>query len=110
MNLVCEGLPPRQSQAIVLAALGNTEKESARAMGCSVDNVRNLRVSVYCKWRAANVASAVAEGFKRGHLKYLPVLLICITSALGLSGEARTVRRPMRNVSVVRVVSLRSIA
>lgn len=108
MTLTCEGLPPRQSQAIVLAAQGMSEKMSARVMGCSVDNVRNLRATVYFKWKAPNVAAAVAEGFRRGHLRYLPIILLCFTTLFGLHGEARPVRRPVRQVVSVRVLSSRA--
>ena len=110
MNLTCEGLPPRQSEAIVLAAQGMSEKMSDRAMKCSVDNVKNLRRAVYYKWRTPNVAATVAEGFKRGHLKYIPILFICLTSLFGMSQEMRPVRRPARTVSVVRVISTRPAA
>lgn len=110
MQLVCENMPKRQGEAIALAAQGNTQKMIARIMNCSVDNVRNLLGSVYYKWHAANVASAVAEGFKRGHLKYLPALFLCLVTALGTAGEARPVRRNLRQVVSARVISSRSIA
>lgn len=108
MELVCHGMPLRQGQAIALAAQGYPQKVIARIMGCSVDNVRNLLSSVYFKWHAPNVASAVAEGFKRGHLKYLPVLIICLTSVFGMNQDMRPVRRPARSVAAGRMISSRA--
>ena len=84
-----------------------TEKMTARALGCSVDNVKNIRAAVFYKLHAPNITAAVAECFKRGHLKYIPALFLCIVTAIGTAGEARPVRRPYRTVSIMRVVSSR---
>ena len=111
MQLVCEGLPERQSQVVILAAQGHGEKATAKAMNCSVANIRALRSTVFYKWHAQNITSAVAEGFKRGHLKYIPILLVCLCSAMSASDhQYRPIRRNPRIERVVRTINHRSLS
>lgn len=92
MNLVSEGLTKRQREVLVHAANGLGEKETARVMGCGVYNVQTLRAAAFSSLQARNITHAVAEAFKRGHLKYLPVLLLCLVTSLTGADERTRVR------------------
>ena len=72
MDLTCNGLPKRQCLVLKFAALGMTEKETAKAMGCAPSNIRSSRSALFFKLNAHNITEAVAEGFKRGNLTYVP--------------------------------------
>lgn len=106
MNLIVEGLPKRQGEVVRLAALGMGEKETARAMNCGVYNVQSLRSSAFYKLRAQNITHAVAQAFKLGHLKYVPVFLLCLLSAI--SGVDERLR--VRSGRSTRIVTIREVS
>ena len=72
MKLICDGLPRRQCLVLKYAALGLSEKETARAMGCGPYNVQSARAELFFRFHTNNITGAVAEGFRRGNLKYVP--------------------------------------
>ena len=109
-QLQCTGFPPQQSETLWHAAMGHSVKVTARFMDREPRTVKAHRAAVMLKLGAKNTTEAVAKGFKRGHLKYIPILFICLTSLFGMSNDMRPVRRPARSVSVVRVISSRPAA
>lgn len=104
MNLICEGLAKRQKEAFLYAAMGHGIKQTAKLMNCSIGNVESLRSTVLYKMHAKNMTNAVAEGFKRGNLRFGSIVcifatLLCLTPTLDDHAALRKGRSRLRNRS-----------
>lgn len=75
-SLIVSGLPKKQGEALILAASGNTRKESAQKMGCSPDNVAKLNQAILCRLNAKNTPQAITIAFSRGILRFLSLFLV----------------------------------
>lgn len=75
-------LCPREGEALVLAALGHSTKESARIMGVAACTVKAYLDRAREKLNARNIAHAVSIAWEHGLLasKYLCVVLLIICS------------------------------
>lgn len=101
MQLTVSNLPNQQAQALYHAALGHCVKTTARAMGVEPRTVKAHRARVIDKLGAKRMNGAIAEAFKRGHLKYIPILLVCLCSIFGGDHQSRTVK--VQRPQIVRV-------
>lgn len=103
MHLICdEQYPRREGETLIYTAEGYSAKEAARRMGCSIHNIESLRNSILNRMKARNMCHAVAEAFKLGHLKYIPVFILCFIT--GFSGmDERTRVRTGHRARVVTV-------
>lgn len=102
-NLTVNGLPPREGLALRCIALGLTAKQAAKEMHCSPRNVEALTSNAVHRLHAKNRTHAVAQAFKMGHLKYIPVFLLCLITAISGADE-RVVRRGGRGrTNIVRI-------
>lgn len=94
-------LCPREGEALVLAALGHSTKESARIMGVAACTVKAYLDRAREKLNARNVAHAVSIAWEHGLLasKYLCGLffvLALLHAALGADIGQRNVGRVAR--------------
>jgi len=97
------GLPPREGLALRFIAMGMTAKQAAREMHCSPRNVEALTSHAVTRLNAKNRPHAVARAFALGHLKYIPVFLLCLITAISGADE-RVVRRGGRGrTNIVRI-------
>lgn len=94
-------LCPREGEALVLAALGHSTKESARIMGVAACTVKAYLDRAREKLNARNVAHAVSIAWENGLLasKYLCGLLFVLAvlhAAIGADIGQRNVGRLAR--------------
>lgn len=88
MQLVVNGLPPREGQALSLIAQGLTAKQAARKMNCSHRNVEAHLNHSMARLGATNRVHLVAKAFADGilHLQKAQKLHSFILAALLLAG------------------------
>ncbi|WP_237133773.1 LuxR C-terminal-related transcriptional regulator [Pseudohongiella sp. O18] len=96
-------LPRREGAALLHAAEGCSIKASARKMNCGTENVKSARNNLFWKLDAPNITAAVAEGFRRGYLKYIPAIALCFLTLLGGGDEQMRYNRVARTVRIVRI-------
>jgi len=96
-------LPRRQGAALLHAAEGCGIKASAKKMNCGTENVKSARNDLFFNFEVPNITAAVAEGFKRGYLKFIPVAFLCLMAALGAGDEPMRYNRVARTVRIVRI-------
>lgn len=101
----CTGLPKQQGRVMELGLQGINEREMAKQMSLSVRTIKAHKEAIRNRWGSPNFIHAIGEGFRRGHIKYLPVALLCFLSAFGSGQAARPARRLVRTVPVVRTIN-----
>lgn len=74
-NLIVEGLPPRQSQILLMRALGLTAKEIASALQCSASNVEQGINILFFKLKANSSSELVTKAFISKTLRMLSFAL-----------------------------------
>lgn len=100
-------LCPREGEALVLAALGHSTKESARIMNVAACTVKGYLDSTREKLHARNVAHAVSIAWDYGLIcsKYLGLMLFVFAvfhSAINGDTDQRNTSRPLRTVKTTR--------
>lgn len=83
-NFAAQGLPPRQSQELLLLANGCTEAEAAQVMNCSVNNIKRIKQDLFFKTGTFNSAELIARAFASRYLRYLTLF---IAMFLGCGGS-----------------------
>lgn len=104
-HLQVSGLPPQQGAVLLYRAGGNCLKGTCRLAGIALPTAKHHTAVIFKKYGVNRMPAAVAEAFKRGHLKYIPVFLLCMSIAFGGVASARTVRRPTRTTSYTRTIT-----
>lgn len=94
-------LCPREGEALLLAALGNSTKESARIMNAAACTVKGYLDSAREKLSARNIAHAVSLAWEFGliaskHLCTLFVLLTVLQAAVSGDIDQRNTNRLQR--------------
>ena len=97
----------REAEALVLAALGYSTKESARLMNVAACTVKSYLDNARLKLCARNVAHAVSLAWQYGVIcsKYASLTLFIfalLQSAIGGNTDQRTTSRPIRTVRTAR--------
>lgn len=77
-NLIVEGLPPRQSQILLMRALGLTAKEIASALQCSASNVEQGINILFFKLKANSSSELVTKAFLSQTLRMLSFALFFV--------------------------------
>ncbi|WP_339617230.1 LuxR C-terminal-related transcriptional regulator [uncultured Gilvimarinus sp.] len=80
-NLEAVGLPPRQSQTLLLLAKGLSRQAAADALGCKATAVRNNATALLCKLNASNMVGLITIAFERGNLnivKSIAVIMVAL--------------------------------
>lgn len=67
------GLPPRQSQVLLLRALGNSRPKCAQLLGCSIANIKQATTELFFKLDADNATELVTRAFECGYLRFLSI-------------------------------------
>lgn len=108
-NLVAEGLPPRQSQVLLMRALGHSVKEIAETMNCSAANVQQAITNLFFKLGANSSHELVTRAFISDHLRKLScAALFLFAFALNpaehstMARNSRTQQRPTQSARVQR--------
>ena len=106
-KLAAMGLPPRESQALLLAANGLSQNESATLMNCSASNVKGRLTNLFYKVSANSTPELITKCFGSGILRFLS-LLIALHIGIAAPGDyqfARTrfrvSRTPQRNERMI---------
>lgn len=91
----------REGEALVLAALGKTTKESARIMGISHTTVKAHLDRVRDKLKAKNVAHAVSIAWQKGllsarNLSVAALIATCATTSISDNTDLRAQGRVSR--------------
>lgn len=84
-NLEAVGLPPRQSQTLLLLASGLSRQAAADALGCKSATIRNHATALLHKLKAANMVGLVTIAFARGNLsivKTVAVLMLVLHASI----------------------------
>jgi DNA-binding CsgD family transcriptional regulator len=94
-------LCPREGEALLLAALGNSTKESARIMNAAACTVKGYLDSAREKLSARNIAHAVSLAWEFGliaskHLCTLFLIITALNSAVSGDIDQRNVSRIQR--------------
>ena len=97
----------REAEALALAALGYSTKESARLMNVAACTVKSYLDNARLKLSARNVAHAVSLAWQYGVIcsKYASLTLFIfalLQSAIGGNTDQRTTSRPIRTVRTAR--------
>lgn len=79
-NLECTGLPPRQSQTLLLRARGQSGTEAAAVMGCGAQSIKNNTATLFYKLGASNIAALITIAFERGHLSIVKTLAVIVVA------------------------------
>jgi DNA-binding CsgD family transcriptional regulator len=100
-------LCPREGEALVLAALGHSTKESARIMNIAASTIKGYLDSAREKLHARNIAHAVSLAWEYGLIgsKYLGLMLFVFAvfhSAINGDTDQRNTSRPLRTVRAAR--------
>lgn len=91
-----QGLPTRaQVQVVAGLAAGLTQKEIARARGCSPATVKHTVSAVMFRLHVARAAAVVAQALRRGWIA--PLLVVLTVGAMNPNGDALRVRQPLRS-------------
>jgi len=81
MGELGKGLAPREVHVVLCKANGLTEKESARILECSANNITQTMQRVLYKLKAHRSTDAVSHAFQRGIIHFgviaLAVLIGC---------------------------------
>ncbi|QEY15495.1 hypothetical protein D0C16_05600 [Cellvibrio sp. KY-GH-1] len=77
-NLIVEGLPPRQSQILLMRALGLTAKEIASTLQCSAANVEQAINILFFKLKANSSSELVTKAFLSQTLRMLSFALFFV--------------------------------
>lgn len=97
------GLPPRESQALLLRASGKTGPQCAAIMGCSAANIANRISNLFYKLRADSTPELITKAFKSGTLRFMAIMLalhLGTTATITTADEnyiARSLRCRMRS-------------
>jgi DNA-binding CsgD family transcriptional regulator len=81
-KLAAMGLPPRESQALLLAANGLSQNESATLMNCSAANIKGRLTNLFYKVSANSKAELITKCFENGILRFLS---ICLAIHIGIA-------------------------
>lgn len=81
-NLLAEGLPPRQSQILLMRASGASIKSIAQTLQCSAANVQQGINNLFYKLNAHSSHELITKAFLRNYLKTFAVMLF-LTSIFG---------------------------
>mgnify|MGYP003575099991 CR=1 FL=1 len=79
------GLPPRQSQVLLLRAQGKTQRECAQLLGCSTANIKQALNALFFKLHADCTADLIIKAIRNGYLQLRSILiagLMCFLSAV----------------------------
>lgn len=74
-SLHATGLSTRQSQVLLLRALGKPIAECAQELNCSQSNIKQLITALFYKLRANSSQELVTRAFQSGHLQFLSVFV-----------------------------------
>jgi len=101
-NLEAVGLPPRQSQTLLLLASGLSRQAAADALGCKTATIRNHATALLHKLNAANMVGLVTIAFVRGNLsivKTIAVLMVVLHASFApyISGDDQPLRPRSRS-------------
>lgn len=77
-NLIVVGLPPRQSQILLMRAIGLTAKEIATLLQCSSANVEQSIKTLFYKMKANSSSELVTKAFISRTLRMLSFALFFI--------------------------------
>jgi len=77
------GLPPRQSQVLLLRALGNSRSECAQLLGCSIANVSGIMRTLFFKLHADSSAELITRAFENEYLRFLSIFFAIVFGFLG---------------------------
>jgi DNA-binding CsgD family transcriptional regulator len=88
-GLEAVGLPPRESQALLLKAEGKSTKDIAKIMNCSTSNIVHRIENLFFKLRANSTPELITKAFKNNTLRFLSLLLALFIGigAPGLTDE-----------------------
>lgn len=97
-GLEAVGLPPRESQALLLRANGKTGPQCAEIMGCSPANIANRISNLFYKLRADSTPELITKAFKSGTLRFLAMMLALHlgTTATITTSEENYIARSLR--------------
>ncbi|HSX49910.1 MAG TPA: sigma factor-like helix-turn-helix DNA-binding protein [Cellvibrio sp.] len=79
------GLPPRQSQVLLLRAQGKTQRECAQLLGCSTANIKQALNALFFKLHADSTAELITKAIRNGYLELRNILVagfMCLLSVL----------------------------
>jgi DNA-binding CsgD family transcriptional regulator len=72
-SLHASGLSARQSQVLLLRALGKPISECAQLLNCSQSNIKQLNTALFYKLRANSSQELITRAFQSGHLQFLSI-------------------------------------
>ncbi len=81
-SFAVEGLPPRQSQILLMRASGASVKSIAQTLQCSAANVQQGINNLFYKLNAHSSHELITKAFLRNYLKTFAVMLF-LTSMFG---------------------------
>lgn len=106
-KLAAVGLPPRESQALLLAANGLTQPQSAKVMNCTAANIKGRLTNLFYKVHAKSKAELITKCFESGILRFLSIFL-AIHIGISEPGDyqfartrVRVSRTPQRNERMI---------
>lgn len=84
-DLHTTGLPPRQSQVLLLRASGKSVRECAQLLSCSADNIKQATQALFLKLHANSTPELITNAMRTGYLQlrsFFFVSFMCFLSVL----------------------------